>query len=74
MALCDSARADALSCLIQPFQEAEVGSQVIGVLDRVLVERGDFVNKGQPVAQLNSDVERGHCRSQGRGIQPRVHP
>jgi len=60
MALCGSARADVLSCLIQPFQEAEVGSQVIGVLDRVLVERGDFVNKGQPVAQLNSDVERAH--------------
>jgi len=60
MTLCGSARADALSCLIQPFQEAEVGSQVIGVLDRVLVERGDFVNKGQPVAQLNSDVERAH--------------
>jgi len=53
-----NARAEALACLIQPYQEAEIGSQVIGVLDRVLVERGDFVNKGQPVAQLNSDVER----------------
>jgi RND family efflux transporter MFP subunit len=44
--------------LIQPFQEAEVGSQVVGVIDRVLVERGDFVKKGQPLAQLNSEVER----------------
>jgi RND family efflux transporter MFP subunit len=59
-AVCGTARADALSCLIQPYQEAEIGSQVIGVLDRVLVERGDFVTKGQPVAQLNSDVERAH--------------
>jgi RND family efflux transporter MFP subunit len=59
-ALCGTARADALACLIQPYQEAEIGSQVIGVLDRVLVERGDFVTKGQPVAQLNSDVERAH--------------
>ena len=58
--LCGTARADALACLIQPYQEAEIGSQVIGVLDRVLVERGDFVTKGQPVAQLNSDVERAH--------------
>jgi membrane fusion protein, heavy metal efflux system len=58
--LCGTAQADPLSCLIQPYQEAEIGSQVIGVLDRVLVERGDFVTKGQPVAQLNSDVERAH--------------
>jgi membrane fusion protein, heavy metal efflux system len=49
-----------LSCLIQPYQEAEIGSQVIGVLDRVMVERGDFVNKGQAVAQLSSEVERAH--------------
>jgi RND family efflux transporter MFP subunit len=55
-----SARAEALACLIQPYQEAEVGSQVIGILDRVMVERGDFVTKGQPVAQLSSDVERAH--------------
>jgi RND family efflux transporter MFP subunit len=58
--LCGTAQADPLACLIQPYQEAEIGSQVIGVLDRVLVERGDFVTKGQPVAQLNSDVERAH--------------
>jgi RND family efflux transporter MFP subunit len=59
-ALCWAAvvRAEPLGCLIQPFQEAEVGSQVVGVLDRMMVERGDFVKKGQPLAQLNSDVER----------------
>jgi RND family efflux transporter MFP subunit len=51
-------RADPLSCLIQPYQEADIGTQVVGVIDRVLVERGDFVKKGQPVVQLNSDVER----------------
>ena len=52
--------AEALACLIQPYQEAEIGTQVIGVLDRVMVERGDFVTKGQPLAQLSSDVERAH--------------
>jgi len=51
-------RAEPLSCLIQPYQEADIGTQVVGVIDRVLVERGDFVKKGQPVVQLNSDVER----------------
>ena len=58
--LCGAAlvRAEPLGCLIQPFQEADVGAQVVGVLDQVMVERGDFVKKGQPLAQLNSDVER----------------
>jgi membrane fusion protein, heavy metal efflux system len=55
-----SARAEPLACLIQPYQEADIGSQVIGVLDRVMVERGDFVLKGQAVAQLSSEVERAH--------------
>jgi membrane fusion protein, heavy metal efflux system len=59
MGLCIGvARAEPLSCLIQPYQEAEVGSQVIGVLEHVLVERGDFVKKGQPIAELNSNIER----------------
>ena len=53
-----NAKADALACLIQPYQEADIGSQVVGVIDRVYVERGDFVTKGQPLAQLNADVER----------------
>lgn len=51
-------RAEPMGCLIQPFQEAEVGAQVVGILDKVMVERGDMVKKGQPVATLNSDVER----------------
>jgi RND family efflux transporter MFP subunit len=51
-------QAEPMGCLIQPFQEAEIGAQVVGILDRVLVERGDLVKKGQPVATLNSDVER----------------
>ena len=55
--------AESLGCLIQPSQEAEIGSQVIGVLERVLVERGDFVKKGQPIAQLNASVERAQLAS-----------
>jgi RND family efflux transporter MFP subunit len=51
-------QAEPMGCLIQPFQEAEVGAQVVGILDRVMVERGDLVKRGQPVAMLNSDVER----------------
>jgi len=50
--------AKALGCLIEPFSVAEVGSQVIGVLQSVHVERGDYVRKGQLIAQLRSDLER----------------
>ena len=51
-------QAEPLGCLIQPYQEADVGTQVIGLIDHVLVERGDFVKKGQPLVELRSDVER----------------
>jgi RND family efflux transporter MFP subunit len=52
------AHAEPMGCLIQPFQEADVGTQVVGILDQVMVERGDYVKRGQPVALLASDVER----------------
>ena len=51
-------REDLLGCLLMPTAEADVGSPVIGVLSRVLVDRGDKVKKGQAVAQLVDDVER----------------
>jgi cobalt-zinc-cadmium efflux system membrane fusion protein len=47
-----------LGCLIEPFRVSEVGSPVIGVIEQVLVERGDRVAAGQPLAVLRSDVER----------------
>ncbi len=47
-----------LGCLISPEQVADVGSQVIGVIDAVHVDRGDVVKKGQIVATLRADVER----------------
>ncbi len=51
-------QAEPMGCLIQPFQEADIGAQVVGIIDKVMVERGDLVKRGQPVALLNSDVER----------------
>ena len=50
--------AQPLGCLIEPFRVSEVGSPVIGVIDQTLVERGDRVTAGQPLAVLRSDVER----------------
>ena len=54
----DTRRTDAVGCLIEPSVVVDVGSPVIGVIERVLVERGDIVRKGQVVAQLDSKVER----------------
>ncbi|MBC7378290.1 MAG: efflux RND transporter periplasmic adaptor subunit [Burkholderiaceae bacterium] len=47
-----------LGCLIEPFRVAEVGSPVIGVIETIRAERGDRVEKGQPLATLRADVER----------------
>lgn len=56
--VCVVAQAQTLGCLITPSEVVELGSPVIGVLEQVAVERGDFVKKGQSVAQLTADVER----------------
>ena len=50
--------AQALDCMIQPHQVVQVGSPVPGVIDQVLVERGDRVTLGQPIVQLQAHVER----------------
>lgn len=50
--------AQPLVCLIQPSRIAEIGSSVTGVIDRMVVERGDAVKKGQVIAVLRGDVER----------------
>jgi RND family efflux transporter MFP subunit len=50
--------AQPLGGLIEPQQVAEVGSPVIGVVQELLVERGDRVVKGQVLALLRGEVER----------------
>lgn len=47
-----------LACLIQPERVADLGSPVVGVVEAVEVDRGDFVKKGQVLATLRADVER----------------
>jgi RND family efflux transporter MFP subunit len=47
-----------LACLIEPDMVAEVGTQVIGIIDSMTVERGDTVKQGQVLAHLKADVER----------------
>ncbi len=51
-------KSDALGCLVEPSIVVDVSSPVSGLLDRVAVERGDVVTKGQTVASIESRVER----------------
>jgi RND family efflux transporter MFP subunit len=44
-------------CVIDPAETAKLGSPVSGILAKVLVERGDYVKRDQPVAELQSSVE-----------------
>jgi RND family efflux transporter MFP subunit len=46
-----------LECLVEPHVLVNVGSSVDGVLDQVMVNRGDQVRRGQVVARLQSGVE-----------------
>ena len=46
-----------LECLVEPHVLVNIGSSVDGVLDEVLVNRGDQVRRGQVVARLQSGVE-----------------
>jgi len=47
-----------LDGLLEPNQKVAVSSQVPGILDEVLVERGDTVQPGQILARLKSGVEK----------------
>ncbi len=48
---------DAMDCLIEPWVVSDVGSPVQGVISKLLVDRGERVTRGQPLAQLESSVE-----------------
>jgi RND family efflux transporter MFP subunit len=46
-----------LDCVIEPYEVVDIGSPVTGVIEKVLVERSDFVEKNQIVVELESGVE-----------------
>ena len=50
--------AQQLDCMIQPSQLVQMGSPAPGVIERILVDRGELVKQGQPVVLLNASVER----------------
>ena len=45
-------------CIIEPRQVIEVRSPIEGLIDRVNVDRGDIVRKGQELAVLDTSLER----------------
>lgn len=47
-----------IGCMIEPDRSANVGSQVIGLIENVFVERGDRVRAGQVLMTLRAGVER----------------
>ena len=50
-------------CLIEPSADLKLGVPADGVLDRVMVERGEVVRKGQLLGRLNIDLETAQART-----------
>lgn len=48
---------DNFDCLIEPHAVIEVSTREIGIVDQMLVSRGDIVKKGQKLVKLDSDAE-----------------
>lgn len=50
--------AQSVSCLVKAREEVELGAPIAGVLDEIMVGRGDVVEAGQVIARLQRDVEK----------------
>ena len=56
--LAQPASAGEFDCVMDPRQVVEIRSPVEGVIEKLTVDRGDFVTKGQMLVQLDAAVER----------------
>jgi RND family efflux transporter MFP subunit len=57
MVAAGTASAATFDCVMDPFLTVKLGSPVTSILSDVMVDRGDLVKKGQPIAQIESNVE-----------------
>lgn len=57
VAIAVPAWAEDYACLIEPRQVLKLAAPVQGVVEKVMVDRGDRVTKGEVLAQLDSQVE-----------------
>jgi RND family efflux transporter MFP subunit len=48
----------AVDCVVNPFRVVDISSPVVGIIEKLYVERSEAVSKGQVVAQLAASVER----------------
>jgi len=55
-------RAAELDCLVKPEMYVELSSPVDSVVEKMLVDTGDTVTRGQPLAQLEASVERARVK------------
>lgn len=55
--LAPAAAADPFDCLIEPSQTVDIRSATEGVIEKVLVQRGDRIRAGQVLVQLESAAE-----------------
>jgi RND family efflux transporter MFP subunit len=46
-----------LDCLIEPSRTVNLGSEIVGLIDRIEVERGDLISEGQVLVRLESSVK-----------------
>ena len=58
-----TAHAGSFECLMEAWQTVEVRSPAEGLIDKVHVQRGDTIRKGQPLVELLSAVERSAAES-----------
>jgi RND family efflux transporter MFP subunit len=54
----DAELPESFDCVIEPSETVELGSPVTGVIDKIYVDRGAMIKAGDPVAELESSVER----------------
>jgi len=65
-----SLEAHSFDCMVMPNEMIEIGSAITGLIEEVLVERGDYVEAGQVVARLESTVEEAAVRvAQARALR-----
>lgn len=57
------AGAASFECLIEPWQVIEIRSPVEGLIDKITVQRGEMIRKGQLLVELQSAVERSSVES-----------
>ena len=47
-----------VDCVIEPYRSVDLSTSVDGIVEEILVERGDVVKKGQVLVRLEAGVER----------------